>query len=300
MHVMEGRKGQKSREVVLYDLDQRRQIDSEITRRTIDFMQRSVKAGKPFYAYVPFTLVHFPTLPNPKFAGRTGHGDFADSLAEMDAHLGELLDAVDALAIRDNTIFVFTSDNGPDPTWPWQGTAGPWRGFYFTHMEGSLRTPFIVRWPGRIPAGRVSNEIVHEVDTFTTFAVIAGARIPQDRPVDGVDQRDFLLGKSEQSARDGFPVYVADRLEAVKWRNWKMTFYASERDWFTPPTKLGVPKIFDLVNDPKEEHGEIATPNGWVAELMMKIVGDFEESLKRFPPIQPGTPDPYAPRKAKQ
>jgi arylsulfatase len=115
-----------------------------------------------------------------------------------------------------------------------------------------------------------------------------------------VDQRDFLLGKSEQSAREGFPVYVADRLEAVKWRNWKMIFYASERDWFTPPAKLGVPKIFDLINDPKEEHGEIATPNAWVGEPMMKIVGDFEESVKRFPPIQPGTPDPYTPRRAKQ
>ena len=151
MHIMEGRKGQKSREVVVYDLERRRLIDVEITGRTIDFMKRSVQAGKPFYAYVPFTLVHFPTLPNPKFAGKTGHGDFPDSLAEMDAHVGELLDAVEALGIRDNTIFVFTSDNGPDATFPWQGASGPLRGYYFTHMEGSLRTPFIIRWPGRIP-----------------------------------------------------------------------------------------------------------------------------------------------------
>ena len=113
--------------------------------------------------------MHFPTLPNPEFAGRTGYGDFADALAEMDAHVGEILDAVDELGIRDNTIVVFTSDNGPEATWPWQGSAGPWRGSYFTHMEGSLRVPFIIRWPGRVPAGRVSNEIVHEVDTFTTL-----------------------------------------------------------------------------------------------------------------------------------
>src|SRR5207302_5602805 len=78
--------------------------------------------------------------------------------------------------IRDNTIAVFTSDNGPEATWPWQGSSGPWRGYYFTHMEGSLRVPFIIRWPGRVPAGRVSNEIVHEVDTFTTFAKIATHR----------------------------------------------------------------------------------------------------------------------------
>jgi arylsulfatase len=295
MHIMEGRKGEKSRDLVVYDVEQRRLIDTEVTRRTIDFMQRSVKAGRPFYAYVPFTLVHFPTLPNAKFAGSTTHGDFADSLAEMDAHVGEILDSVDALGIREDTIFVFTSDNGPDPTFPWQGSSGPWRGYYFTHMEGSLRTPFIVRWPGRIPAGRVSNEIVHEVDTFATFARIAGAQVPQDRAIDGVDQTEFLLGKSERSAREGFPVFVADRLEAVKWRDWKMTFYDSERDWWTPPAKLGVPKIFDLINDPKEEYPGTAMPDAWVSGPMMKIVADFEQSLKKYPPIAPGTPDPYRP-----
>jgi arylsulfatase len=297
MHTMEGRKGEKSRELAVYDLEQRRLIDAEITRRTIEFMQRSVQAGKPFYAYVPFTLVHVPALPNPKFDGKTGHGDFADCLMEMDAHVGEILDEVDALKIRDNTIFVFTSDNGPDATAPSQGWSGPWRGYYFTHMEGSLRTPFIIRWPGKVPAGRVSNEIMHEVDTFTTFAKIAGAAVPQDRPIDGLDQTAFLLGKTEQSAREGFPVFVADRLEAVKWRNYKMAFYEAERDWWSPPIKLGVPKIFDLIKDPTEEYGATLTADGWVGGPMMKIVGDFEASLKRFPPVTPGTPDPYTPPK---
>src|SRR5437773_12045333 len=80
----------------------------------------------------------------------------------MDAHVGEILDAIDSLGIRENTIVVFTSDNGPEASWPWQGSSGPWRGYYFTHMEGSLRVPFIIRWPGRIPAGRMSNEIRSE------------------------------------------------------------------------------------------------------------------------------------------
>jgi arylsulfatase len=296
MHTMEGRKGEKSRELAVYDLDQRRSIDTEITRRTIDFMERSTRTGKPFYAYVPFTLVHFPTLPNLAFAGKTGHGDFADALSEMDAHVGELLDAVDRLNIRDNTIFVFTSDNGPDPSFPWQGSSGPWSGYYFTHMEGSLRTPFIIRWPGHVPAGRVSNEIVHEVDTFTTFIKICGGRVPQDRPIDGVDQGAFFLGKSEHSARDGFPVFVADRLEAIKWHDYKMAFYESEHDWWTPPIKLGVPRIFDLIADPKEEYGATASPNAWVGGSMMRIVADFDASTKRYPLIPPGTPDPYKPK----
>jgi len=298
-YIMEGRKGEKSREIVVYDLDQRRLIDAEITRRTIDFMKRSVAAGKPFYAYVPFTLVHFPTLPNPKFAGKTGYGDFSDALAEMDEHVGEILDAIDALKIRDNTIVVFTSDNGPEATWPWQGSSGPWRGYYFTHMEGSLRVPFIIRWPGHIPASRVSNEIVHEVDTYTTFAKIAGASVPQDRPIDGVDQSDFFFGKSDRSNRDGFPVFVADRLEAVKWRNWKVVFYDEQRDWWTPPTKLGVPKAFDLITDPKEEYPTTGLRHSWLAGPAMKIVAEFEQTLKKYPAIRPGTPDPYTPPKAK-
>jgi arylsulfatase A-like enzyme len=128
--------------------------------------------------------------------------------------------------------------NGPEATWPWQGSSGPWRGYYFTHMEGSLRTPFIIRWPNHIPAGRVSNEIVHEVDTYTTFAKIAGASVPRDRAIDGVDQTDFLLSKFEKSNREGFPVFVADRLEAVKWKNWKVVFYDEQRDWWTPPQSL--------------------------------------------------------------
>jgi arylsulfatase len=296
-HIMEGRKGEKSREIAVYDLDQRRLIDAEITRRTIDFMKRAVASGKPFYAYVPFTLVHFPTLPNPKFAGKTGFGDFPDALAEMDAHVREILDAIDNLHIRDNTVVVFTSDNGPEATWPWQGSSGPWRGYYFTHMEGSLRVPFIIRWPNHVPAGRVSNEIVHEVDTFTTLAKIAGAAVPQDRPIDGVDQTNFLLGKSDKSNREGFPVFVADRLEAVKWRNWKMVFYDEQRDWWTPPTKLGEPKVFDLITDPKEEYPASGIRSTWVATPAMKIVAEFEQSLKKYPPIPLGTPDPYTPLK---
>ena len=92
------------------------------------------------------------------------------------------------------------------------------------------------------------------MDTFTTLANVARAQVPQDRAIDGVDQMDFLLGKSEKSNREGFPVFVAERLEAVKWRNWKIVFYDEQRDWWTPPAKLGVPKVFDLITDPKEEY----------------------------------------------
>jgi arylsulfatase len=167
-------------------------------------------------------------------------------------------------------------------------------------MEGSLRVPFIIRWPGEVPAGRVSNEIMHEVDTFTTLAHIAGAQVPQDRPIDGIDQTNFLLGKKETSNRDGFPVYVADRLEAVKWKNWKMAFYDEERDWWTPPARLGTPQLFNLITDPKEEYPQVSLENTWVAAPMMRIAGQMLASLRKFPPIPPGTPDPYIPPKEPQ
>jgi arylsulfatase len=161
-------------------------------------------------------------------------------------------------------------------------------------MEGSLRVPFIIRWPGRLAPGRVSNQIVHEVDTFTTFAAIAGADVPADRPIDGVDQTEFLLG-AETSNRQGFPVFVADRLEAVKWRNWKIVFYDEQRDWWTPPLKLGQPKAFDLITDPKEEYPATGLRNTWAAGPAIRIVTDFERSLAEHPPLAPGSPDPYSP-----
>src|SRR5690606_36252934 len=111
------------------------------------------------------------------------------------------------------------------------------------------------------------------------------------------DQSEFLLGKSDHSAREGFPVYVADRMEAVKWKNWKLAFYEEERDWWSPPTKLGVPLIFDLISDPKEEYGATLSPDGWIGGPAMEIVADFEKSLRLHPPIAPGTPDPYTPPK---
>lgn len=294
-HIMEGKKGEKSVEKEVYGLNQRRQIDEDLTQRAKSFIQKNAQAGKPFYLYLPYTQVHFPTLPNKKYAGKTGNGDFADAIVEMDDHVGEIMKELDDLHISENTILVFTSDNGPEATWPWQGSSGPWRGYYFTHMEGSLRVPFIIRWPGHIPAGRKSNEIVHAVDTYTTLAKLTGAQIPQDRVIDGVDQSDFLLGKTDKSARDGFPVYVADRLEAIKWHDWKVVFYEDEKDWWSAPVKLGVPKVFNLISDPKEEYAQLSAQNSWVSIPTMKLLQKHEQSLINYPPIKPGTPDPYTP-----
>ena len=291
--IYEARKGEKPRKVAELDLDHRRAMEKEITTRAIEFIKRTAHSGKPFFAYVSFSLFHMPTLPNREFAGKTGNGDWADCLAEMDYRTGQILDAIKEAGIEDNTIVIFTSDNGPEATHPWEGDGGPWRGTYFTAMEASLRAPFTIRWPGKIPAGRVSNEIVHIVDLFTTLAQLGGAEIPQDRPIDSVDQMDFFLGKQEKSNREGFVAYVSDRLHAVKWRNWKMHLIW-QVNMYDPPQTLPLPKIINLLMDLKEER-DVLVHDGWVNYPMTKIRGDFEESLKKYPPIKMGTPDPYYP-----
>jgi arylsulfatase A-like enzyme len=291
--INDARKGEKPRVVGTLDLNNRRTMEADITNRAVDFIKRNASASKPFFAYVSFSLMHMPTLPNPDFAGKTGNGDWADCLVEMDYRVSQILDAIKQAGIEDNTLVVLTSDNGPEATNPWRGDSGPWRGTYFTAMEASLRAPFIVRWPGKVPAGRVNNEIVHIVDMYTTLAHIGGAEIPNDRAIDGVDQLDFFLGKKETSNREGFPAYVADRLTAVKWRNWKMHLIKQD-NMYDVPEKYALPKVINLLTDLKEER-DVGAYNSWIADPMMKIVSEFEASLKKYPPIKAGTPDPYTP-----
>ncbi len=293
--VMESRSGQTPKQLKIYDLACRRIMDRELTDKAKDFMTRQVKARKPFFAFVPYTMPHHPVIPAPEFDGKTGNGYWADALAQIDAYVGELLDTIGKLGVRENTIFIFTSDNGSEMLEPWNGWAGPWRGTYFTGLEGSLRVPFIIRWPGKVPAGRVSNEIVHEMDLFTTVASIVGGKVPTDRAMDGVDQSEFLLGGQEKSNRDAIVVYVGNEIYGVKWRNWKMMF----RELATgtaPVEQWSIPRLFNLNLDPREEHSlSYEGQCTWVLLPANKVLSDHLASLKNYPPIPPGTPDPYLP-----
>jgi arylsulfatase len=160
-YIWEGKTGEPARKVKVFNLDTRRTLDREVVERGIKFMERHVQARRPFFLYLPLTQIHFPTLPHPEFAGKTGAGDIGDAMAEMDRNVGVLLDAIERLQIGSNTIVIWASDGGAESRRPWRGTSGPWRGFYGTAMEGGIRTPFMIRWPGRIPANQVSNEVVH-------------------------------------------------------------------------------------------------------------------------------------------
>ncbi len=303
--VMEGRKGDVPQRVRPYDLEYRPLIDGDLTTKAIDFMQRQVKADKPFFLYLPYTATHYPTLPHPDFAGKTGNGLWADMLHQIDHYVGMLLDEVDELGIRDNTIFIFTADNGPEALphggtnltveTVYHGTAGPWRGTLFTGFEGALRVPFAIRWPGKIPAGTSSNEIVHAMDLFSTFARIVGGRVPRDRVIDGVDQTDFLLGRREKSNRDGFVVYMGAKIFAVKWRNWKLHFKETD-SVFSETREFETPRVYNLLVDPGERQN-VLFPHTWVPRAALTQLEEHRASLKKHPPIEPGVLDPYEPPK---
>lgn len=293
-HVMEGRKGEPAKNVAVYDLEMRRRIDSELVTRSNGFMRRQVKAGQPFFAYIPLTQLHYPTLPHRDFAGKSGAGDFADSMVEMDYRVGQLLNAIDALGIADDTIVIFGSDNGPEFRRPWRGTAGVWQGTYHTAMEGALRVPFMIRWPGCIKPGGVTNEIIHVTDLYPTLARIAGATVPADRPIDGVDQLDFFCGRQEKSNREGFVYYIKQELRAAKWRDWKMHI-VWEPEPNAGPNHLETPWIFNLTQDPKEET-DVGTEASWVRGPLRKMIQQFQDSLKAHPPIPPGAADDFVPK----
>jgi arylsulfatase A-like enzyme len=291
--IWEGRAGEPSRRVKEFDFETRRTIDREAAEKGIAFMERSVAADRPFFFYYPQTQIHFPTLAHPDFAGKTGAGDIGDAMADVDYNVGLVLDALDRLGIAQNTIVLWCTDNGAERRRPWRGSSGPWNGFYNSMMEGGIRTPCVIRWPGRIPAGQVSNEIVHQVDFFPTLAAAVGAVVPADRAIDGVNQLPFLEGRQPHSNRESV-IYRGQngQVQAVKWRDWKFwyTFRAEPGD----PAPDDVMRLFNLRTDPKEET-DIKDQHPWIVSVMDSLVAEFDATTARYPHVPPGAPDPYTP-----
>jgi len=302
-HVLQSERGEMPVRVRPYRLEYRQEIDGDLTDKAIDFMKRKAADDRPFFLYVPYTATHYPSRPHPDFAGLTGNGHWADLLLQVDTYVGRLLDAIDDLGVADETIVVFTADNGPEAIEygsenltvdvPVQGSPGPWRGTLFTGFEGSLRVPFVARWPGRIAAGGSSDEIVHAMDLFPTFASIAGGRVPDDRVVDGMDMTAFLTGQNDVSGREGFVVYMGKEVYGVKWRNWKVHLKEQETA-FSQSISYDLPRIYNLLTDPQERNN-VLFPATWVAKASLKQLTEHMGSLRANPPIPPGTPDPYTP-----
>jgi arylsulfatase len=278
-HVMTAKRGAKPVEREVYDRAKRATIDRDITDYTLDFMERQAAAKTPFFAFVAYTQTHEPVDPHPDFYGSTGNGSFADVLAQTDAYVGDLLAKLNDLKLSNNTIVIFTSDNGREGVPRSFGFTGPWRSGMFSPYEGSLRVPFIVKWPGKIPKGRVSNQMVHQLDVFPTVAQFAGATVPVDRTIDGIDQSQFFMGATDQSARESLVIYIGNTLFGAKWRNWKILLREMDEESYAI-REMAYPSVYNLIVDPKEEVPELNYLNDtWVDFPLYQVIEDHEASL---------------------
>lgn len=290
----EGVKGQPSKSAGVFDRPAKDRMDAQIAQRTAAYIKKQAAAQKPFFVYVGFIHLHPPMGVNPEFLGKSGGGLYADMLTEMDYRTGQILDALKEAGVADNTIVVLSSDNATAPLAGIAGGSnGPWRGDFFNPpFEGSYRVPAMVRWPGHIPAGQVSEEMVSAVDWLPTLAVLAGEgqRVPTDRPIDGINVADHLLGKSEKSGRDSVLYFGLDgQLMSVKWKNFKVIFRKSN-SINDPITDVQLPIVYDLLNDPGERWNlwETTMDMGWVLRPVMEKIAQFKQTVAKYPNIKTG------------
>ena len=299
--VWEGKKGQKSKAVMPLDLKLRPVIDEKyIIPKTVNYIKKNAAEDKPFFVYVGYSEMHEPPIANPNFAGKSTQrgGLFADLVAEMDYRVGQVMQAVKDAGVEDNTIFIFSSDNAGGGASPQIGgaTNGPWRGDFFnTPFEGSMRVPAMVRWPGHVPSGVVTEEMFAAVDWMPTIAGMVGSSnlVPKDRPIDGVDASKFMLGKSKTTGRDLYPFFGIDgELMSIKWKIYKTIFrYAQSPVSIQQPyVKAQIPMIYDLSSDPHEDNNLMYTDLtlGWVYAPSFKWIEGYEQSVKKYPNIKVG------------
>jgi arylsulfatase len=300
--IVEAKRGEPLKAVKPYTAEVRREIDWELADRGIDFMRRQKAAGKPFFLYLPISRTHYPNLPSKRFEGQSRIGQFGDSLMEGDAIVGRMLDALDEQGLARDTIVVFASDNGPDGPgvrtfggdMQDMGSSGPYRGALGDVSEGSIRTAAIIRWPERIRP-RSSYAMFSIMDFFPTFARLAGGNVPDDRPIDGVDQSDLLLGRSESGRREHLLTFVGPELVAARWKQFRAYFVdvAPGRSGEGGATLLGgvgnsaapmngYPKVFNIESDLREEH-DIGAMYEWVIGPVLKAVEEYKASLAKSP-----------------
>ena len=299
--IVEAVAGGPLRTVKPYTREVRAEIDTELVAKSVDFMKRQTAAGKPFFLYLPFSMGHFPNLPSKQFAGKSRIGQFGDKLMEGDHHVGQIIDTLKQLGIDDDTLVVFASDNGPqgetaremgNQGTPDMGNSGPFRGELGEATEGSIRTFCIVRWPGNVKPGTSSYAMFSIMDFFPTFARLIGREVPTDRPIDGVDQTDVLLGNSETGNRDSLLTFIGADMVAARWKQWRIYFTDVHPIGIGPQRQPGMfsasapmagyPKVFNIEMDPHEDH-QVGALFGWSISGPLEAVGKYKETLKKYP-----------------
>tara|TARA_B100001057_G_scaffold54754_2_gene48687 strand:+ start:713 stop:1681 length:969 start_codon:yes stop_codon:yes gene_type:complete len=277
-----------------YDLAYRDEIEGYIARAASAFIEANADKDEPCFLYVGWSSVHYPASVSEAFRGRSPAGRYGDMFVEHDHSVGVVLDAIDDTGIRDNTVVIYISDNGPvsyegkDHDFL-GGSAGPFRGEVGDVLEGSLRVPGIVRWPGQVLV-RKSNEMVAIHDFLPTFAAMLNDTLPTERPIDGRNQLPFSLGESESSAREDCIAFIDGEISAVRRRHWRIypnQIIASSGSpsahgvYATRAEGTGYPVIFNITRDPGEEMNVVIT-TAWVIGAYMKIVGAYQESIKEY------------------
>lgn len=302
-------------------------IDDETTKACEDFISKQANAGTPFFAWMNFTRMHVFTHVRPEYEGKAGLGKgyfYADGMWEMDQNVGKLLDLLDSLKIADNTIVVFTTDNGPNAfSWPDAATT-PYRSEKDSNWEGAFRVPAMIRWPGHIKAGEVSNELVSGLDWFPTLVAAAGDATLKERllkganiggkrfkvHLDGYNQLPYMVGQQPTGSRNEFYYFDDDgQLVAMRWdvmqpratirTAWKLVFceqrQVGQMDiWANPFTCLRLPRMFNLRMDPFE-HAQISGDNydSWRADNVYLVfdgvrrAAAFLQTFIEYPPSQP-------------
>ncbi len=288
-------------------------IDDETVDATLDFIDRAHKDGKPFFIWWNGTRMHFRTHVKPELRGISGQNEYGDGMVEHDMHVGKLLKKLDDLGIADNTIVFYSTDNGPHMnTWPDAGW-NPFRGEKNTNWEGGWRVPAMVRWPGKIEAGAVSNDIMHHMDWLPTFLAAAGdsdvkaqlkngtKAMGRDYKVhlDGYNYLPYLTGQEEKGPRKEIFYFSDDGdLTALRYNDWKLIFMEQRavgtlKVWANPFTPLRMPLMFNLRRDPYERASITSnTYYDWVLDHAFALVpaqayvGQFLETFKEFPPRQ--------------
>jgi arylsulfatase len=291
-------------------------IDDETVGAAIDYIDKHGKADKPFFVWMNTTRMHVFTHIRPEHRGKSGMpgNDYADGMWEHDQDVGKLLKKLDDLGIADNTIVVYTTDNGPNAfSWP-DAANTPFRSEKDSNWEGAFRVPAMVRWPGQIPAGQVKRGIVSGMDWFPTLLAAAGDTSVKDRlldgwapqdggtkfkvHLDGYNQLPYLTGKQDKSSRDEFFYFNDDGvLVGMRWGDWKAVFCEQRAPgnlnvWQDPFVCLRLPKIFNLRMDPYEradmsdQYNDWLVKNAYLTGIATMKATEFLETFVKYPPSQ--------------
>jgi len=286
-------------------------VDEEFLDASLKFIDKAVKDDKPFFVWWNSTRMHVFTHLKKESEGKTGLGTYPDGMVEHDGHVGKLLDKLDELGIADNTIVMYSTDNGAEVcSWP-DGGMTPFRGEKDTNWEGGWRVPCAIRWPGTIKPGTVSNEIFSHTDMLPTLLAAAGEpdivkKLKKGHKagsktfkvhIDGYNLLPFIAGEAKKNPREAFLYWSDDGdLMALRVGNWKCHFMLQHAEgvaaWSTPFVPLRVPQLYNLRSDPLERGDVAILYQKWMADRMFTmvpaqaIVGEFLKTFKEFPPRQ--------------